>query len=72
VPLPAYKQFWTDKRLSLKILYKDISNKYPDVAPTMKQLFKVLCDIENLANATTISVEESKEWTALNSSTEDN
>jgi hypothetical protein len=43
VSVPAYKQFWTDKRLSLKTQYQDIDNKYPDAAPTMQQLLKVLC-----------------------------
>jgi hypothetical protein len=33
---------------------------------------KVLCDIENLANSTPISVGESKEWAAIISSAEDN
>jgi hypothetical protein len=26
VPVPAYKQFWTDKRLSLITQYKDLVN----------------------------------------------
>jgi hypothetical protein len=33
---------------------------------------KVLCEIENLANSTPISVGESKEWAAIISSAEDN
>jgi hypothetical protein len=28
VPVPAYQQFWTDKRISLKTEYKDITSKY--------------------------------------------
>jgi hypothetical protein len=36
LPVPAYQQFWTDKRLSLKTEYKFIANKYPDAAPTMQ------------------------------------
>jgi hypothetical protein len=35
-------------------------------------LLKVLCDIENLANSTPLSVGESKEWAAIISSAEDN
>jgi hypothetical protein len=72
VPVPAYKQFWTDKWLSLKTQYKDLANKYPDAAPTIQQLLKVLCDIENLANSTTISVWDSKEWAAIIRPAEDN
>jgi hypothetical protein len=45
---------------------------YPDAAPTMQQLFKVLCDIDNLANSTPISVGERREWPAITNSAEDN
>jgi hypothetical protein len=72
VPVPAYKQFWTDKRLLLNTQFKDIANKYPDATPSVQQLVKVLRDIENLANSTPISVGESKEWAAIISSAEDN
>jgi hypothetical protein len=63
VSVLACKQFWTDKRLSLKTQYKDTA--------AMQQIFKVLCDIESLANSTPISVEESKQWTAIISSAVD-
>jgi hypothetical protein len=53
VPILPYKQLWTDKRLSLGTQYKDIANKYPNASQTMQQLFKVLCDTENLANSKT-------------------
>jgi hypothetical protein len=72
LPVPTYKQFLTDKRLSLKTQYKDIANKYPNAAPTMQPLINVLCDIENLANSTPISIGESKEWAAIITSAEDN
>jgi hypothetical protein len=72
VPVPAYKQFWTGKRLSLNTQYKDLATTYPDATASIQQLFKVLCDIENLANSTPISVGESKEWAAIISSAEDN
>jgi hypothetical protein len=54
--VPAYQQFWTEKRLSLKTQYKDLANKYADAAPTIQQLFKVLCDTENLAYSTSTSI----------------
>jgi hypothetical protein len=56
VPVPTYKQFWTDKRLSLNTQYKELANTYPEATPSIQQLLKVLCDIENLANSTPISV----------------
>jgi hypothetical protein len=68
----AYKQFWTDKRLSLNTKYNDLASTYPDAAPSIKQILKVLCDIEKLANCTPISVGESKEWADVISLAEDN
>jgi hypothetical protein len=50
VPTPAYHQFWTDQRLSLKAEYSDIVVKHPDAAAAIKQVFQVLCDIEDLAS----------------------
>jgi hypothetical protein len=55
-----------------KLNIKDITNKYPDAAPSMQQLYKVLCDNENLPSSTPILVGESKEWAAIISLTEDN
>jgi hypothetical protein len=51
LPVPAYQQFWAEKRFSLKTEYKDITDKNPTADPKMQQLFKVLSDIENLANS---------------------
>jgi hypothetical protein len=45
---------------------------YPNATPSIQQLLMVLCDIENLANSTPISVGESMEWAAIISSAEDN
>jgi hypothetical protein len=72
VPVPAYQELWTDKWSSLTNEYKDITNKYPCAAPSINQLLKVLCDIENLASYTPVSVGESEEWTAIISLAEDN
>jgi hypothetical protein len=47
VPIPAYKQFWTDKRSSLKNDDKELITKYPEAAPSLQQLYKVLCDRES-------------------------
>jgi hypothetical protein len=63
VPVPAYQQLWMDKRSSLKTECKAIVSTHSDAAPSLQQLFKVLCAIEDLA---------SKEWTAIISSAEDN
>jgi hypothetical protein len=69
VPLPAYKQFWTDKWPFLKNDYKELITKYPEAAPSLHQLYKVFCDIEEV---TLPLVGESEEWAVIVSSAEDN
>jgi hypothetical protein len=54
VPVPAYQQFWTDKRSSLKNEHTDLVSRYPNAAATIKQLFKVLCDLEDVASYTPV------------------
>jgi hypothetical protein len=61
VPAPTYQQFWMDKRTLLTNESKGLVNKYPDAASSVHQLLKVLCDIENLASNTPVSVNESEE-----------
>jgi hypothetical protein len=72
VPVPAYQQFWTEKRSTLKTAYSEIVDKHPDAAASMNQLYKVLCEIEDLASFTPAPVGESGEWAAIVSSAEDN
>jgi hypothetical protein len=72
VPVPTYQQFWADKRSALKTDYKDIIATHPDAAASLSQLFKVLCDNEDLASFTPSSVGESGEWAAIVSSAEGN
>jgi hypothetical protein len=72
VPVPAYEQFWTDQRSSLKAEYSEIVGRHPDAAVAIQQVFQVLCDIEDLASFTPASVGESGKWDAIVSSAEDN
>jgi hypothetical protein len=72
IPVPTYQQFWTEKRSALKTEYKDIVSADPDVSAPMHQLFRVLCDIEDVASFTPSSVGESEEWAAIVSAAEDN
>jgi hypothetical protein len=71
VPVPAYQQFWTEKRSSQKIEYSKIIGANLDEAAPMQQLFKVLCEIEDLANYTPSSVGESEELAVIVSSAEE-
>jgi hypothetical protein len=50
----------------------DITNKYPEAASVVKQVYKVLSDIEILAKRTPAKVGESSEWTSIMSSAEEN
>jgi hypothetical protein len=72
VPAPTYQQFWTDRQTLLTNETKGLINKYSNAALSVHQLLKVLCDIENLASDTPVSVNESEEWAAVISSEEDN
>jgi hypothetical protein len=72
IPVPAYQQFWTEKRSALKTEYNDIVSTDPDAGAPIHQLFRVLCDIEDVASFTPSSVGESEEWAAIVSSAEDN
>jgi len=44
-----YEQYWLHEVNSLHSEYKEIVAKYPDAAPVMEQVHKVLCDIVSLA-----------------------
>jgi hypothetical protein len=71
VPVPTYRQFCTDKQSSLTSEYKTIIVTYSDAASSMQQLFKMLCDIEDLASYTPASVGESEKWAIIISSAEE-
>jgi hypothetical protein len=64
VPVPGYPQFWTDKRSSLEADHKLLVAKYPEAEVNLKQLFKILCDIQDVAGYAPASVGENVEWTA--------
>jgi hypothetical protein len=65
VPVPAYQQLWTEQRSTLKTEYSAIVDKHQDAAASMQQLYKVLCDIVDLASFTPAPVGESGEWAAI-------
>jgi hypothetical protein len=48
VPMPGYQAFWADKRASFQAEYKTLTGNYPDADTLYRQLFKVLCDIEDV------------------------
>jgi hypothetical protein len=72
VPVPAYQQFWADKRASLKKESQTTGKTHPDAVPCMQHLFKVLGDLQSLAGCTPRPVGESEEWAAVIRAVEDN
>jgi hypothetical protein len=70
--VPGYKKFWMGKRTSLSADYQLIVTKHPDAEVQLKRLFKIICDIEDVAGYTATSVGESVEWTSIFNTAEDN
>jgi hypothetical protein len=62
IPVPGYQAFWTNARKTLKSEFQRLS-EHPDAEEQLKQLLKVLYDIEDVAGYTSTSVGESKECT---------
>jgi arabinogalactan endo-1,4-beta-galactosidase len=52
VPEPGFRKYWRQKLSSLKSQYRDITNKYPEAASVVQQVYKVLRDIEILSRHT--------------------
>jgi hypothetical protein len=65
IPVPGYQSFWTEKRKTLKSEYRNLLEQSPDADAQLKQLFKVLCDIEDVAGYTPASVGESDQWSVI-------
>jgi hypothetical protein len=72
VPVPAYQQFWADKRASLEKEFQSTGKTHLEAVPSMQHLFKVLGDLQSLAGYTPRPVGESEEWAAVIRTAEDN
>jgi hypothetical protein len=70
--VPGYPKFWTDKRSSLKADYQLLVAKHPNAEVQLKHLFKILCNIEDVAGYTPASVGESVQWTSTVNTVDDN
>jgi hypothetical protein len=58
---PGFRKYWREKLSSLKSQCRDITNKYPEAASVVQQVYEVLSDIEILAECTPAKMEESSE-----------
>jgi hypothetical protein len=72
VPVPGYQAYWTDKRQTLKSEYQELVAQYPNADAQLKQLFKLLCDIEDVAGYTPASVGDSDQWSSIINKAEEN
>jgi hypothetical protein len=71
VPVPGYQSFWTNKRSILKSEYHRLTGQFLDAVAQLKELFKVLGDIEDVAGYTPASVGDSEQWSAIVNSSEE-
>jgi hypothetical protein len=72
VPVPGYQTFWTNKRSTLESEYQTLVQQYPEADTQLKQLLKVLGDIEEVVRHIPASVGESTEWAAIVNAAEEN
>jgi hypothetical protein len=56
----------------LKSEYRQLLGQFPDADAQLKQLFKVLCDIEEVAGYTPAPVGESEKWSSIVNVAEEN
>jgi hypothetical protein len=56
----------------LKSEYRQLLGQFPDAEAQLKQLFKVVCDIEDVAGYTPASVGESEQWSSIVNFAEEN
>jgi hypothetical protein len=71
-PVPGYQTFWTDTCNKLKSEYQQLIEQFPDADAQLKQLFKVIRDIEEMARDTPAPVDESEQWSSIVSTGEEN
>jgi hypothetical protein len=72
VSVQGYQAFWADKRASLQSEYQVLIGQCPDADTQYRQLYKVLCAIEDVAGYTPAVGRESAEWAKIVSAAEDN
>jgi predicted O-linked N-acetylglucosamine transferase (SPINDLY family) len=70
--MPGYLAFWTEKYNKLKSENQQIIGQFPNADGKLKQLLKVIRDIEEIARYIPASVGESEQWSTIVSTTEEN
>jgi hypothetical protein len=59
IPVSGYQAFWTNARKTFKVEFQRLVYQHPDTEEQPRQLYKVLCDIEDVVGYTPASVRES-------------
>jgi hypothetical protein len=72
IPVLGYQAFWTDTCNKLKSKYQQLIGQFPDTNAQLKQLFKVICNIEEMTRYTPASVGEGEQWSSIVSTAEEN
>jgi hypothetical protein len=72
VTVPGFRQYWAQKLASLKSVSHVITNKHPEAASVMQQVYKLPSDAENLAESTLAKVGERSEKTYIMNSAVEN
>jgi hypothetical protein len=72
IPVTGYQAFWTETCNKLKSEYKQLIGQFPNANTQLKQLFKLIRDIEVMARHTPASVGESEQWSSIVSMAEEN
>jgi hypothetical protein len=61
IPVPGYQTFWTNTCNKIKSDYQQLIGQFPDADAQLKQLFKVIRNIEEMARYIPASVGESEQ-----------
>jgi hypothetical protein len=72
IPVLRYQAFWMKTCKKLNSEYQQLMGQFPDADARLKQLFKVICDIEEMARYAPASVGESEQWSSIVSTAEEN
>jgi hypothetical protein len=72
IQVQGYQAFWTDTCDKSKSEYQQLIGQFPGTDAQMKQLLKVIRDIEEMARNTPASVGESDQWSSIVSTAEEN
>jgi hypothetical protein len=72
IPVSGYQAFWTTASESIKSEFQRLVGQHSDAEEQLRQLYQILCDIEDVAGYTPTSVGESEQWSSIVSTVEEN